>query len=62
MPRDIAEKLRAAIRRCGKSANQLAKASGVEQSTISRFLQGKDMGIHRAAKLAACLGLVLREK
>lgn len=61
MSRDIAEKLRDAIRQSGLSANELAKRSGVPQTTISRFLSGKDLGIHRAAKLAKVLGLELRE-
>lgn len=60
MPKDIAESLRAAIRDSGKSANQLASETGVPQTTISRFLTGKDMGIHRAAKLAKALGLELK--
>lgn len=59
MSKDMAEKLRSAIIASGESANAIAKATGVEQTTISRFLKGKDMGIHRASKIAAYLGLKL---
>lgn len=52
--------LRAAIRNSGKSANELAKATGVPQPTITRFLAGADMRLSRADKLAAHLGLKLR--
>lgn len=62
MPADLAEKLRAAIRNSGLSHNELARQTGVNQSIISRFMAGKDMGIHRAAILAKVLGLELRDK
>lgn len=55
----MAERLRAAIIASGESANAIAKATGVDQTSISRFLKGKDMGIHRASKIAAHLGLQL---
>ena len=61
MSKELAEKLRAAIVASGYSANQLAKETGVDQTTISRFLRGKDMGIERAGKIAKFLGLELRE-
>lgn len=59
MSKDMAEKLRAAIRESGMSANALGQATGVEQTTISRFLKGSDMGIHKASKIATYLGLKL---
>lgn len=61
MSKDIAEQLRAAIQASGQSANEIAKATGVSQPTISRFLRGEDMGIHRAAIIAKYLGLELRK-
>lgn len=62
MSKELAEILRGAIRKSGLSANQLAKETGVDQTTISRFLRGKDMGLERASKIAAYLGLELKEK
>ena len=62
MSKDIADQLRKVIRDSGLSANQLAKVTGVDQTTISRFLRGEDMTIHRAAKIAKYLGVELREK
>lgn len=58
----MAETLRKAMVACGLSANQLAQETGVPQTTISRFLRGKDMGIERASKIAAYLGLVLKKE
>lgn len=62
MSKELADKLRNAIERSGISANELAKATGVPQTTISRFLRGKDMGIHRAGKIAKYLGLELKPR
>ena len=59
MPKDVADMLRKAIADSGQSANEIAQATGVPQTTISRFLRGKDMGINRASKIAAYLGLEL---
>jgi ribosome-binding protein aMBF1 (putative translation factor) len=62
MSKEMADRLRSAICASGLSANELANKNGVPQTTISRFLRGKDMGIHRASKLAAYLGLELKAK
>lgn len=62
MRKDLAEMLRDAIRKSGLSANELAAQTGVPQTTLSRFLRGKDMGIHRASKVAEHLGLELKPK
>lgn len=59
MSKDIAEQLRKAIRASGQSANAIAKATGVPQTTLSRFLRGEDMSMSRGAKIAAYLGLRL---
>ena len=61
MPKELADKLREAIRNSGQSSNEIAKAAGVPQTTISRFLRGKDMGIERASKVASYLGLELKK-
>lgn len=60
MSKAMADALRAAIRKCGKSANELAKETGVPQPTITRFLAGADMKLSTAEKLASRLGLRLR--
>lgn len=60
LPPNIADQLREAISKSGESANEIAKASGVAQTTVSRFLRGEDMSFHRAAKIAAYLGLQLQ--
>lgn len=62
MSKDVADALRQAIRESGLSANRLASLTGVPQTTISRFLRGEDMSIHRAAKIARHLGLELKKK
>jgi ribosome-binding protein aMBF1 (putative translation factor) len=59
MSKTVADQLRQAIRESGLSANQLSKETGIDQTLISRFLRGKDMGIERASKIAAYLGLKL---
>lgn len=56
----MAEQLRQAMRDSGQSANQIAQATGINQTLVSRFLRGKDMGIERASKIAAYLGLTLK--
>lgn len=62
MSQDIAEALRKAIAESGLSANELAAHTKIPQTTISRFLRGKDLGIHRAAKIAAYLGFELKKR
>ena len=57
---EISNQLRAAIRKSGKSANVLAKESGVPQPTITRFLAGAEMRSNTIDKLAAYFGLELR--
>jgi plasmid maintenance system antidote protein VapI len=59
----IADQLRQAIQASGQSQYALAKAVGVHQSVISRFLAGqRDVTLATAAKLAEHLGLELRPK
>lgn len=60
MSKELADQLRKAILDSGHSANHIAKETGVDQTLISRFLRGKDMGIMRASKIAAFLGLELK--
>ena len=59
-PPDLADQLRQAIANCGKSLNQLAKATGVHQAQLSRFLRKeRTLQLTAAAKLCAHLGLSL---
>ena len=52
-----------AIKDSGESANSLGKKAGVEQSTITRFLNGAEMRTENIDKLADYFGLKLcREK
>lgn len=62
MSKLLADALRDAIRKSGMSANALAEETGVPQPTITRFLAGADMKLETAGKLAAYLGLALKEK
>lgn len=62
MSKEVADTLREAIRKSGLSANELAKRTGVTQTTISGFLRGRDMRLSHASKIAAYLGLSLTRK
>lgn len=59
MPPRIADKLRRAIKGSGKTKYQLAKETGIPQSTIGRFMAGKNMGVDQAGILAEHLGMDL---
>jgi transcriptional regulator with XRE-family HTH domain len=59
-PPDVADQLRRAVANCGMSLNQLAKATGVHQAQLSRFLRKeRSLQLTAAAKLCAYLGLCL---
>ena len=62
MSKDLAEALRAAIIASGLSANELAKQTGVPQTTLSRFMRGNDMSMARGSRIAAYLGLELKKR
>jgi len=57
----IDQQLREACREYG-SQYALSKASGIDQSLLSRFLNGYDIRLQSAAALAEFLGLELRAK
>jgi transcriptional regulator with XRE-family HTH domain len=59
---NLCDQLREEIRNRGLSEFELSRATGVEHVLIVHFLRGKDLGIKRAARLAAFLGLQLRPK
>ena len=52
--------LRAALERCGQTRYEVSKATGIPQSTLSRFVAGgKPLRGENIDKLADYLGLVL---
>ena len=55
--------LRAALEACGKSRYAVSKATGIPESTLSRFVAGgKPLRGENIDKLADYLGLVLTAK
>jgi hypothetical protein len=56
------EVLRQAVRKSEYSKYRLWKLSGVRPEQITRFLNGQNLGISRAAALADVLGLELRKR
>ncbi|HWA97619.1 MAG TPA: helix-turn-helix transcriptional regulator [Pirellulales bacterium] len=61
MPDDLAKMLRSAALSSGQSHADIARATGIPQPTVTRFLNGADMKLSTAARLAAYFGLELRE-
>lgn len=59
MDDQMAAALRKAIADSGMSANAIAKETGIDQTTISRFILGQDLRLSRAQKIATLLGLKL---
>ena len=58
------DQLRAIVEGCGKSRYRLAKETGIDEATLSRFVHG-ERGLSSKAQdaLGACLGLkVVMEK
>lgn len=54
---EVANKIREAILASGRSRYELALAAEIEQSQLSRFLGGQNMGLPGLESLAAVLGL-----
>lgn len=59
---DIATTLREAITASGKSQRELAAIAEIPQPLISKLVSGLELRTDTASKLAAALGLELREK
>jgi plasmid maintenance system antidote protein VapI len=55
----ISDDLRDAIRASGKSLTAIAKESGVPQPMLTRFMNGQDLRLATADKLAKYFGLSL---
>lgn len=58
---DLTTTIRAEITRRELSANQLARETGLPQTTISAFLRGADMRGASLSRLCRYLGLELRQ-
>jgi transcriptional regulator with XRE-family HTH domain len=58
MSEQILEQLRQAMRDSGKSLGELADATGIDKSQLSRFANGQtDLGLIKCAALADALGM-----
>jgi DNA-binding Xre family transcriptional regulator len=58
----IADQLRQAIKRARPQTRYaIAKAAGIDQSVLTRFMQGDDIRLSTAGKLCKHLGLRLTE-
>lgn len=62
MAKTIADTLRRAIRKSGKTALEIAIGAGVPQASLSDFLRGKDLRLQTAQKLCDYFGLELKPK
>ena len=58
----VSERLRAAIQESGRTQADVARATGVTQSVISRFMAGDGLRSENLDALAEHLGLVLVPK
>jgi transcriptional regulator with XRE-family HTH domain len=59
----LSEQLRQAIRDCGESRYALSKRTGIDQSTLTRFMSGeRGLRLDVVDVLAEALGLELRSK
>jgi transcriptional regulator with XRE-family HTH domain len=60
--RSIVDQLRKAIEKSGETQYSLSKATGVDQSVLSRFLHGeRTISLETAARLCKHLGLELKQ-
>jgi transcriptional regulator with XRE-family HTH domain len=61
MPKkSVSEQLRQAIQQCGKTRYKLAKLSGVDEATLSRYVRGlAGLGTKKVDALCECLNLRL---
>ena len=59
----LSEQLRQAIRDCGESRYALSKRTGIDQSTLTRFMSGeRGLRLDVVDALAEALGMELRPK
>jgi hypothetical protein len=63
MSNPLSEQLRQAIRECGESRYALSKRTGIDQSTLTRFMSGeRGLRLDVVDVLAEALALELRPK
>jgi transcriptional regulator with XRE-family HTH domain len=63
MSESLIEQLKAAIEQSGMTRYKLAQAAGVEESTLSRFVNGKrSLSLESASRLAEVLNLELKPR
>lgn len=58
----VSEQLRRAVKASGETRYAIAQATGVNQSTLSRFMQGGGLSSENLDLIAEHLGLELRQK
>jgi len=58
----VTDALRKAIRDSGESRYAIAKATGIEESVLCRFMQGGGLRLPTVDRLCAHLGMELRSK
>lgn len=57
----IADRLRAALKRDGRTPYAIAKEAGIAPIVLSRFIHGKSVTLETAEKIARVVGLNLGE-
>ena len=57
----LADRLRAAIKRDGRTAYQICKEAGIAQIMLSRFIHGKSITVETFEKIAKAVKLDLGE-
>ena len=57
--RKLSDELRTAVDGCGESRYRIAQNTGINESTLSRFMQGEAISTRNADLLAEYLGLEL---
>lgn len=62
MTKDLADTLRKAVDKSGRTLMDLSEKSGVPLSSLSEFMSGQDMRLKNASKLAHVLKLELKPK
>ena len=60
MNKTLSDQLREAIRECGRSRYALSKETGVDQSTLSKFMKGGSLSLSNVDRLAETLSLEIR--
>jgi hypothetical protein len=62
MDKPFSDQLRRAIRECGRSRYAISCETGVDQSTLSRFMQGGGLSLNAVDKLMDALNLEIKPR